>query len=834
MFLLSFSLKAQIKTFIKTINESGAQQFFDAERTYDNGVIIIGQAGEGYCGDGLLTKIDSCGELVWAKKFGETGKYTDGGRVVKELPNHNILLVGFVVQETSKLGALKMADEFGNQIWSVEFSQLRFITGVNRTSAGDILICGYTHDEQCSYAKLDGNGNVLWKKKINVPSPSKRAYDILELSNGDYMLIWNTIAPKADVYVSRMDPNGNVLWTKSYGAGSTFPILREWEPSAAIDPADGNVVVCTGTTSMGNGTETAPDILVFKISPDGTVMWAKTYGDTSDDQPKKISYDVRTSGFVISGKTDYDVSTAPTTETMLGHNAMALLIDNTGATIRTNIYGGSGEDKAVETVSYANHYITTMVSIGSMGASGYDPFLIKTNELGEVACQHTTVNFNATFAVLNAVPHNFVDVVHNMPSAMTGTGFSDHAAEFSIYCQSCDPYFEMIGDPTICLEDSIVLVKKDGCSSFFTINGQIENNDTVVFKYNEGGHYTITLEHNCVEQPYLFDVYVAVPSADFTWENKCLYDSIPFQDQSITNYGTIDQWDWTFGENGATGTLQNPKHKYEHDGQHTVKLLVTTSDGCQDSIEHNVTAHPVPWAVLLTKNECLYDSVQFVDSTQINLPSNIAAYYINYGDGSPTAYEQSPKHKYATEGVYNISYITVSNEGCVDDTSISVEVYPIPVASFSNTTICENEPPTEFQNLSSVSGNSSIMKWQWYFGENQEAVDTVPNPHHYYTEHGIYNVKMIVETNYGCFDTLIRPITVLAKPTNLFVSDITESCSPTCINFFDYSQPNSASIISWQWDLGGGDSSLIQNPSKCYINNSHTVDSSYNIGLITT
>lgn len=836
LFLSSFlilSINAQIKTYIKTIHEEGAQQIFDADRTYDNGVVLIGQAGEGFCGQGLLKKVDSCGELIWAKTFGEAGKYTDGGRVVREMPNHTILLGGFVVEHTVEVGALKLADEFGNQIWSVEFNNIRFITDVNRTVTGEILVCGYTHSEQCVYSKLDGAGNVIWTKEINVASASKRAYNIMELSTGEYMLIWNSLNPTADVYVSLMNTMGEIQWTKSYGNGSTFPILREWEPSSVIDPSDGNVIICTGTTSLGSATETNPDILAFKIDLTGNILWAKTYGSITDDQPKKISYDVQTSGFLISGKTNFDVSTAPTTEALLGHNAMVISIDNNGQTIRTNIYGGLGEDKIVETVSYDNHYIVAMVSLNSLGASGYDPFLIKTNETGEVACQHTTINFPANFATLTETTHSFVESDITLSIAFGGAGFVDNASTFTNYCQSCDPFFELIGQPIICLDDSIILVKEDGCSSFFTVNGQVETNDTIVFKYDEGGHHVISVEHNCVEAPFNYDVYVSIPEAEYSWDNKCLYDSVPFSDQSIVNYGNITQWKWDFDENNAISNLQNPNFLYQNDGEHDVKLIISTGEGCTDTVNHIVTSHPVPTALLLTKNECLYDSIQFRDSSLLNAPSNIIATELNYGDNSSTN-NLNPKYKYNNAGTYLVNYKVTTNEGCIDDTSFNVEIHPIPVANFSNTTICENVPPTEFSNLSSVNGGS-IIDWNWSFSENQNSTSGLPNPSYYYLENGEYNVRLIVKTDNQCYDTISKVVRVLPAPTNLFTSNITESCNPTCIDFFDYSRSNSPSsnVLIWEWNFSDGTTLYEQNPSKCFYNTSNDSDSSYSVELIT-
>ena len=830
---LFITVNAQVKTYIKTIHEEGTQQIFDADRTYDNGIVLIGQAGEGFCGQGLLKKVDSCGELVWAKTFGEDGKYSDGGRVVREMPNHTILLGGFIVANTIEVGALKLADEFGNQIWSVEFNNIRFITDVNRTTSGDILVCGYTHSEKAVYAKLDGAGNILWTKEMNVASASKRAYNIMEIASGDYLLIWNTLSPSADVYVSLMNPLGEIQWTKSYGSGSTLPILREWEPSSIVDPNDGNIVICTGTTSLGQGTETNPDILTFKIDPTGNVLWAKTYGSASDDQPKSISYDVQTTGYLISGKTNFNVASAPTTEPLLGHNAMVISIDSDGETIRTNIYGGNGEDKIVQAISYDNHYILAMVSLNSLGAAGYDPFLIKTNKIGEVACQHTTISFPANFVTLTPTNHLIVDADITLPIAFGGKGFINSASSFTNFCQSCDPFFELISNPVICLEDSVVLIKEDGCSSFFTVNGQVQAKDTLVFKYTEGGHHIISVEHECVEAPFNYDVYVSIPEAEFSWENKCLYDSIPFNDQSIVNYGTIQSWEWDFGENNATGSTKNTKHLYQNDGEHLVKLIVKTDDGCTDTVTHTITAHPKPTALLLAKNECLYDSIHFRDSSLLNAPSNVASSFLSFGDGN-ISNKLNPKYKYAQAGNYIVNYIVTTNKGCIDDTTLKVTIHPIPVANFSNTTICENVPPTEFSNLSVVS-SGSVIDWQWKFSQNQNNTSSLPNPSHYYQKHGEYNVKLIVMTDKKCYDTIVKNVSVLPAPINLFSSNITESCNPACIDFSNYSKsntPNSNALL-WQWNFSNGETSNEQSPSVCFTNTSNTADSSYTVELIT-
>ena len=311
----------------------------------------------------------------------------------------------------------------------------------------------------------------------------------------------------------------------------------------------------------------------------------------------------------------------------------------------------------------------------------------------------------------------------------------------------------------------------------------------------------------------------------------CLYDPIYFLDQSIISAGNIESVQWDFGEPNAISTETSPSHQYSSDGTFDVTLTTTSNQGCSQTVTNPVTVNPVPIARLLASPVCLYDSLQFEDSSSINFPDYIDQTIVDFGDGSAFGTSINPKHKYASEGVYNVSYVVVSNNGCIDNTAITTEVYAVPTAEYSFTTVCENVEPTSFTNQSFVS-QGSILGWQWNFDEPINSVSTLPNPHHNYNEDGVYNVRLVVNTDKGCFDTIEKPVTVLAKPTAIFTSDITEACADACINFLDFSLSNATSIDTWEWDLAGGETSLVQNPSKCYQNTSNTEDSLFNIGLI--
>ena len=56
---------------------------------------------------------------------------------------------------------------------------------------------------------------------------------------------------------------------------------------------------------------------------------------------------------------------------------------------------------------------------------------------------------------------------------------------------------------------------------------------------------------------------------------------------TTTKYGVVDSWRWNFGEptvTSDTSVQQNPSYKYPAPETVDVKLIVTNSKGCTDTI----------------------------------------------------------------------------------------------------------------------------------------------------------------------------------------------------------------------------------------------------------
>ncbi len=314
---------------------------------------------------------------------------------------------------------------------------------------------------------------------------------------------------------------------------------------------------------------------------------------------------------------------------------------------------------------------------------------------------------------------------------------------------------------------------------------------------------------------------------------KCLYDSIVFNNNTTTSGGSITNYTWDFG-NGLPplSNVSNPKVKYNAAGTYNVELAVENNFGCRDTLIAPVEVYPIPTAVIRTAPECLNRALQFRDSSYVAAPDFISQFRTDFGDGSPVDNLINPSHVYGAAGNYSVDYEVVTNHGCRDSTEVEAVVFEIPNADFLFTEVCENDGVTEFSDNSSIA-TGSLISWNWNFDDNINTISSLQNPDHNYRREGVYDVQLVIQSDNGCTDSITKPVTVLAKPSTIFLSNITEDCGEACIDFYDFTLPNANTITNWIWDLGDGTTSTAQAPTHCYVNESNTTDDSYDVSLIT-
>jgi len=130
----------------------------------------------------------------------------------------------------------------------------------------------------------------------------------------------------ADVFLLKYSSSGALLWQKTWG-GSTDP---DYGQGVAVDL--GSIYVVGRTKSFGTGGG-SDDVFLLKYSPDGALVWQKTWGGTSTDQ-----------GLGVAAYSGSIYVTGATNSFGAGYEAILLEYNSAGLLQWQKKYGGTSDD----------------------------------------------------------------------------------------------------------------------------------------------------------------------------------------------------------------------------------------------------------------------------------------------------------------------------------------------------------------------------------------------------------------------------------------------------------------------------------------------------------
>ncbi len=286
----------------------------------------------------------------------------------------------------------------------------------------------------------------------------------------------------------------------------------------------------------------------------------------------------------------------------------------------------------------------------------------------------------------------------------------------------------------------------------------------------------------------------------------------------VTSLDAVTSWLWDFGD-GVTSPLQFPTHIYPVQGTFTVKLFITTSTGCTDSLVLDsavrVGTKPIANFTAAPNPVCAKKPISFTD---LSVPAN--EWFWQFGDGG-TSIVRNPIYAYQDTGYFDVTLIATNN-GCPDTIVIPnfIQVLP-PIARFTPVPNCNNRLQFSFTDQSVVP-----LSWSWEFGDG--ATSTLQNPVHTYASFSSYNVLLAV-TNGACTDSLVQTIKTIQEFPD-FTAPQTTLCRTGNVNF-TATNINIANISSYTWNFGDGFSDTVTTNT---ILHSYTLSGTYTVRLITT
>lgn len=277
------------------------------------------------------------------------------------------------------------------------------------------------------------------------------------------------------------------------------------------------------------------------------------------------------------------------------------------------------------------------------------------------------------------------------------------------------------------------------------------------FTFPDTGRYTVLLVANpgtpCVDSTSVEVRVFPGINAAFTAAGSCPGIPITLTNQSTTNYGTITDQFWSFGD-GSSAIEQTPEKIYQRDGLFTITLSIENDIGCKATARDTLRIHPRPTAAFDLAGQCIFEQINLTNRSTLTRGQFAQYTWIITGD-SVIGQSRDANYVFQQAGVYTVQLITESDKGCLDTAQQTITIRPKPDAIvFGDTVVCPGEPVL----LSAAGGDT----YNWGpFGADL-ATPNEPNTLAYPTQKTTY----IVTAADDCyFDT--AHITVDVHPTPL-------------------------------------------------------------------
>jgi gliding motility-associated-like protein len=231
--------------------------------------------------DTWVIKFDENGNTIWIKEIPNPTGVGDDGYDICETADHGFAIAASYAPYANAGGSLVMKfDANGNYLWGkgdlntnaivsiLEKNGILYVAGVNYPSGSGIIM-----------KILSTNGSVIGARIIRVDDKYTRFTGVAEMNNKIYIDASNTDNQSFDnlhQVVLIADTDLNVLKVHKFNVqGAT----DTWEIQSMFPTSDGGFIACT-CFDYGE-----VDVLLFKVSYDGTIQWKRKYPRPGEQRP---------------------------------------------------------------------------------------------------------------------------------------------------------------------------------------------------------------------------------------------------------------------------------------------------------------------------------------------------------------------------------------------------------------------------------------------------------------------------------------------------------------------------------------------------------------------
>jgi FOG: PKD repeat len=227
----------------------------------------------------------------------------------------------------------------------------------------------------------------------------------------------------------------------------------------------------------------------------------------------------------------------------------------------------------------------------------------------------------------------------------------------------------------------------------YNANGEsIFNSSTTATSYTfpDTGLYKIKLVINrnqqCSDSAWsLARVYPGFKPA-FTFNGICFTKPTVFTDASTSFYGRVNSWDWDFGDIGGNdvSNQRSPAYTYTTMGIKNIRLIVTDTKGCRDTVHQSAHIMDKPPMTLAFRDTliCVPDAVQLKATGNGVFSWTPGTAIVNTNSATPTVRPTNT----------TTYYVQLDDNGCINRDSVKVRVTDhVSLQVMNDTTICRGD-----------------------------------------------------------------------------------------------------------------------------------------------
>lgn len=461
------------------------------------------------------------------------------------------------------------------------------------------------------------------------------------------------------------------------------------------------------------------------------------------------------------------------------------------------------------------HYFTVTVRDNNCTYNGLQTFAFKiyVKELVLDAGNDTTINCGST-ANLSVDYAGSASAIFTWNNGMTGKNISvNKAGQYIVTvddngCAGQDTInVSYLNAPEITLSENDTIrcnepqtITATTSPNNLTINWSTSETGNSIEVIDSGWYYGSITHNGCT-----ISDSTHIAKIPFGWDIKLAYsygcsgiNSYFSNQKSVTSNGTLFDSKWTI--EGKEFNQDSVNYVFDTKGTYPVRVDLNSEEGCSYDTTFDVQVLEAPVVNFENDSGCVGEQLKFIDNTTGAVAINVW----KFGDGSGTSNAFSVGHTYTTASSFPITLIAQSPNGCIDSLTQTVVVNEKPIVAFTPINICQEDS----LELKTSTAHDPNLVYNWSLSDGTKK--TGNNCNVKTKGAGSQTIKLVIEDQLGCKDSITKPVTVF--PTPIVKVDGLDVCQGSIIGF-NYTSTNTKNIL---WNFGDGSQSSTPSFNKTY------------------